>query len=107
MKKMILGLVATMTLTVSAFADLSKDEVRLKIARSTEVKAISEAYKKQGYKCSNTTIESVVDYVTTANKICTRNDADGEFSKIMIIKASVTEEGSTALILNIEFMLAG
>lgn len=101
--KSILGFVAAMALTVSAFAD-SNDQIRLQIARSTEVKSISEAYKKQGYKCQNTEIESVdvEAELVTARKICISKDETGESAKIMLIKAN-TNGG----ILSIEFMFAG
>jgi len=107
--KSALTFIAALCLTSSAFAELTRDQIRLKVARATEVKAISESYKKQGFKCQNTEVLSVSNGQVSARKNCFKDhgSVNGESSITMEIEAFLMDDDSEAIVTNIKFMIAG
>ena len=105
--KTALTFIAALCLTTSAFAELTRDQIRLKIARTSEVKALSEAYKKQGFKCQNTEVLSAANGLIQARKICSYDNGKIESDKIMEIEAFLMDDVSEAIVTNIRFDVAG
>lgn len=104
--KSTLTFIAALSLASSAFADLTRDQMRLKIANTVEVKSLSDAYKKQGYKCQNTEILSATSDQIQARKTCIKR-GPVEGARIMEIEAFIVDDVSEASVTKINFVTAG
>lgn len=117
MKYLVLFLISLISFTLYA-ADVSKtanrkiastvniEKARLAIVKIMEVKAVIDAYKKQGYKCQDTAITILTEDEFSAQKACTIRTNRFESSVELVIKGS-HDNNSNFIITSIEFVRAG